>query len=240
MQTPNEKTPIPKCNDLAAYAARMMSKFTDNVVLVELAAKMAAAGEALAQKQSAYEGAVQAILPARVDVKYENFASDQRIRRMQKKAELADGKSNGPIVTFILPEGSTPIVRLLGDAQVQAMTNLEGRLSAAKPIWSEAETELADIKTHRERYALALTERRAKAQAARDLRAARNAEKASFLLTYATIAHQVEAEFPRDKAMQDLFFDDVRGRSTAEQASGDEDVPDTDEGGATPPAATPS
>jgi len=90
VQTPSEKTPVSKNTDLAAYAARMLGKFTANPVLVQLSARMLAAGEALQASQRSYETAARAILPARVDVKYEKLMSDQCVRRTQKKTELAD------------------------------------------------------------------------------------------------------------------------------------------------------
>jgi hypothetical protein len=229
MQTPTDKTPVSKDIDLAAYAARMLSKFPDNLVLKQLSEEMLAAGASLATAQRAYEDAVRAILPTRVDVKYENYASDLRIRRTQKKADLADGRPNGPIAKAVFPEGSAPIVRLQGASQVDAMVNLEGRLGSAKALWNEAETEKADVKSFRERYAGALEGRRAAGQTARDSRVERNAEKNRFLVKYAEIGHKVEAEFPRDRAMSDLFFDDVRGRSTAQQASEDEEVPEPED-----------
>ena len=114
------------------------------------------------------------------------------------------------------------------------MKDLEGRLGAAKSLWPDAESEQAETKEYRERYAKALKSRAEKGQNARNLRAERDAEKGRFLKTYVGIAHQVEAEFPRDRVMQDLFFDEVRGRSTEEQASGDEEVPEGDEGGVAP------
>ena len=235
MQTPDKKTPVPKNHDLAAYSARMLGKFTANPVLMELAARMLAAGEGLAASQRVYKEAVLAILPARVDVKYENFVSDQRIRRTLKKAELADDRANGPIVTAVFPNGANAIIRLQGKSQVEAMVDLEGNLDAAKALWPDAVNEMAEVREYRERYDAAILGRRAAGQAARNLRVERDAERARFLMTYAEIASRVQAEFPRDKAMQDLFFDDVRTRSTAEQAEGDEDVPE-DDAAAPPPA----
>jgi hypothetical protein len=58
-------------------------------------------------------------------------------------------------------------------------------------------------------YETALETRRAAGQKASDLRAARNLIKEDFLSVYAEISSRVRAEFPRDRAMQDLFFDDV-------------------------------
>ncbi|HVK65276.1 MAG TPA: hypothetical protein VM694_12420, partial [Polyangium sp.] len=79
-------------------------------------------------------------------------------------------------------------------------------------------------------YDNALTARRNAGQHARDMRAARNAAKDKFLHKYVEIMSRVEAEFPKDRATQDLFFDEVRTKSalaTADTSTGEE----ADEGG---------
>lgn len=213
MQSPTSNTPVSKCLDLAAYSARMLGKFPGNAVLAGLASKMSAGAAELSAAQSAYEMAVRDILPARVDVKYENHVSDRRVRTTQQKAEMADGKRGGSIASSVFPEGSAPITRLVGQSQVEAMKNLEGRLDAAKALWSDAAAEKADIGDAREKYEKAIQGRAAAGQKSRDLRAVRNAAKEKFVTTYAEVMSRVEAEFPRDKVMQDLFFDEVRTRS---------------------------
>lgn len=218
MQNPTTKTPVTKCLDLAAYAERMLGKFPDTAALAPLAVKMAAAAKALEESQTTYAAAVTAILPTRVDVKYENFVSDRRIRVTQQKAELADAKKNGPIASQAFPEGSAPIIRLVGMSQVARMVDLEGRLAALAPLWPDALAESTAIGQFRSAYDKAIKGRDQAGQAATNLRAVRNVAKESFLTTYAEITSRVSAEFPRDTQMQDIFFDDVRGRSAAEQA----------------------
>jgi hypothetical protein len=218
MQTPGAKTPISKCLDLAAYTARMLGKFPANGHLASLIPKLTTAAKTLDDAQSAYAAAVKAILPTRVDVKYENFASDRRIRLTQQKAEMADGVKGGPIATQAFPEGSAPIIRLLGSSQVNAMVDLEGRLSALLPLWAEASAESAAIAQCRSAYAKAIDGRESAGQKAANLRAVRDVAKQSFLNTYDTVTKLVAAEFPRDTVMQDLFFDDVREGSAEQQA----------------------
>jgi hypothetical protein len=227
MQSPTSNTPVSKCLDLAAYAARMLGKFPQNAVLAGLAAKMEGSAAELSATQAAYQLAVRDILPARVDVKYENHVSDRRIRMTQQKAEMADGKRGGSIASSVFPEGSAPITRLVGKSQVDAMKNLEGRLDAAKALWPDAAAEKADIGDARDKYEKALQGRAAAGQKSRDLRAARNAAKEKFVTTYIEVMSRVEAEFPRDKVMQDLLFDEVRTRSALSAA--DEDGGEGDE-----------
>lgn len=224
MQTPSMKTPVSKCQELATYAIRMFGKFSTNVVLTAVAAEMNAAKTHLTNAQDDYASAVQELLPARVDVKYENHVADRRIRLTQQKVEIADGKKGGRIAALVLPEGSTPITRLLGDSQIQAMADLEGRLESAVSLWPEAAAEKADIAKSREAYAAALKYRNDVAQNVRNKRALRNAAKEAFITKYAEIASRVAAEFPRDNAMQDLFFDDVRTKAALAEADDEGDA----------------
>ena len=233
MQNPTKKTPVSKCLDLATYSIRMFGKFSTNVVLTALAAEMTTVKTHLATTQEQYESAVKEVLVARVDVKYENHASDRRIRLTQQKVEIADGKKGGRIAALVFKDGSAPITRLLGDSQIQAMSDLEGLLDSAVTLWPEAADEKIDIAKHRESYDNALKYRKQLRQVARDKRALRDAAKEAYITKYAAITSRVEAEFPRDNAMQDLFFDDVRSKSALAQADedGNDDANDEDNAG---------
>ncbi|TKC95845.1 hypothetical protein [Polyangium fumosum] len=233
MQSPTQSTPVSKCLDLAAHATCMLSKFSCQAAFASLEDKMRAGATELATAQAEYEKALKAILPTRVDIKYENYVSDRRIRLSQQKAEIADGKRKGRIASLVFPEGSAPIIRLFGASQVEAMIDLEGRLAAAQASWPEAEAEKIELGVLRQRYQAALLNRQIAVQHARDLRAARNATKDRFLTTYAEVMARVEAELPRDKVSQALFFDEVRTRSalaTADTNEGDSVSSETREG----------
>lgn len=223
MQNPTANTTVSKCLELVAYAIRMFGKFPDNAALSAFAAELTNAKTNLADAQQQYESAVLEMLPARVDVKYENHISDRRIRQTQQKAELADGKKNGRIASLVFPDGSTPITRLVGDSQIQAMADLEGRLDSVINLWPDAAPEKADIAKYRQAYANALKYRSDVAQNVRNKRALRNAAKESFLTKYAEITSRVAAEFPRDNSMQDLFFDEARAKSALAQADDEND-----------------
>lgn len=230
MQGVNMKVPVSKCIELAAFSIRMFSKFPDNAVLVALAAGLQAASDDLWNAQSAYEGALRAMIPTRVDVKFENLVSDRRIRLTQQKVEIADGKKDGRIGKALFPEGSSPITRLLGQSQVDAMKDLEGRLEATVPLWSDATSEKADIKKYRESYKTAIDGRQSAEQKAQDLLALRDAAKDRFVTKYSQTQSLVEAEFPRDKPMQELFFDEVRTKSVQEKADTPEEQTPADGG----------
>ena len=222
MQTPSMQTTVSKCLELATYSIRMFGKFPTNVVLTALAAEMLTAKTDLATAQQHYQTAVEEILPARVDVKYENHMSDRRIRLTQQRIEIADGKKRGRIAALVFEDGSTPIIRLLGDSQIKAMSDLEGRLESAETVWPDAAIEKTDIAKHRAAYAASLEHRRNVAQNVRNKRAMRNAMKEIYITKYAEITSRVGAEFPRDSVMQDVFFDEARTKSALQEADADE------------------
>lgn len=228
MQIPTSKTPVSKCLDLATYSVRMLSKFPANAALAPLAESLQAVAETLRVAQTSYAEAVKAILPTRVDVKYEHFLSDRRIRLTQQKAEVADGKKGGEIATRAFPEGAAPIVWLVGVSQVNEMSDLAARLGTLEASWPESVSEAQAIAQCRDAYKASLEARQNAGQAANSLRAVRDVAKASFIAKYAEITSRVGKEFPRDTLMQELFFDDVRSRSTLVEADEPGAIPNTD------------
>lgn len=234
MQSPTMKTPVSRCEELATYSSQMMSMITGNVVLADLATRMLAAGGSLTAAQTAYTTAVRAILPTRVVVRFQDRMSDRCVKRVHKRAQIADGKEGGPIATAAFPDGPAAITRLQGESQVQAMIALEGDLTAALPMWADAADARAEVAQHRAAYKAAVDARTTARNAARAQRALRDAEKQRFLATYEEIAGLITAQFPRDRDMQELFFDKIRGRSAEQVADSDEDLPEEEE--ATAPA----
>lgn len=75
--------------------------------------------------------------------------------------------------------------------------------------WGGALAKRAEITSLRKDYETALEQRKAAGQKASNARAARDAAKEDFLDVYAEITARVKAEFPRDRRMQDIFFDSV-------------------------------
>lgn len=215
MQRPTSSTPVARCLELAIYASRMLGKFSDNPMLAESARRLAEGQGVLKLAQDAYETAAGAALAIRVDVGYEDYAADRLVRRTQQLAELDDGRRGGRIASQVFPGGSTPITRLQGESQVVAMRDLEARLDAARDIWPQAEAEKAAIEAQRIRYQEALAARQDSERNINDLRLARDAAKERFLDIYTQVANLVQAEFPRDRVIQNLFFDVVRPRAAS-------------------------
>lgn len=108
--------------------------------------------------------------------------------------------------------------------------DLEGRLEALSGTWDAAAAEQASIKKLRSQYETALKQRREAGQNASNKKAARDAAKEDYLDVYAQVAARVKAEYPRDRAMQDIFFDTVSdaGSPIEESGTDDDDVTETD------------
>ena len=241
MQVPTKKTPVARSIDLGLYARAMLAKFPQNAVLTKLGTKMGTAIHALDSAQHAYALAVRALIVPRVNVRFADYSSDAAVRATMRAAETADGMKNGKIVSAVFPDGVTPIVRPVGATQVKEMRDLEGRLEAVTSFWPGAAAEKAKIADQRAKYEAALEERRDGMQAASDLRAKRDAAREDFLDVYSVTSSRVKAEFPRNRPMQDLFFDEID--AGADDAGDDEtDTPDALAGGGAPaaPAAPPA
>ena len=234
MQLPTSKTPVSKCTALGRFAAAMLGKFTNKPALLSLAASIAAATDSLEAAQGAYAGSVLALVIPRVGVRYNDYVSDNVVRALQRQAEMFDGKRGGATGSFLFPDGVTPIVRPVGKTQVDAMQLIEGRLDALAS-WPDAAAEKAKLSAARASYAAALSDRDAAMLATAALRAKRDAAKEDFLDVYASVAAKVKSEFPRDRPMQDLFFDKVTDAVVA-----DDEEPADDPTPPAPPAPPPA
>ncbi|UQA55928.1 hypothetical protein [Polyangium aurulentum] len=224
------KTPVVKCETLASYAQTILNKFPQNPALTAVAQKLGAAATALAAAQAAYVAAVRDIVTTRAEVKWNDHTSDDGVRKVQRDAESADGHKGGRIASAILPNGITPIVKPVGSTQCQAMRDLEGRLEAMTASWPGASAAYQHIASLRSEYEAALAARQAAVQKASNLRAARDLAKEDFLDVYAEATARVKAEFPRNRRMQELFFDKVWDTDAAEQSAEEEAEEPTGEG----------
>lgn len=234
MIRPNQKTPVARCQELGLYTEHMLGKFPDNPRLAALAVRMRAGNGALETADLAYRTELRALMRLRIDANFENYVSDRRVRRTRKAVEMDDGRRSGRIAAQVLSGGSLDFSRIQGARQIEEMRSLETRLVAAQDIWPEALNEMADIAQHRMRYGTAVAARDEGLRRVKDLRLQRNAAKERFLHLYAEIVSLVEAEFPRDRATQELFFlsaYEKAGRSSEDGEPGEdgEDIGDGEE-----------
>ncbi|HWN70145.1 MAG TPA: hypothetical protein VNM90_21045 [Haliangium sp.] len=224
MQTLTKKTPVPVCLSAAGFTIRMMTKYPESPTMTELAPRLGAGRTELAQSERAVADAEEALMLARVDVMFEDHASDRYLRRLQNQAQSADGHKGGRISTTLFPDGLSEITRRQGPTQVKRMRELEGRLEPLT-TWPEAMTHLAGLIVRRTSYEGALDARTEAERVLTRARATRDAAKERFLDLYAEIAGRIASEFPRNRRMQDLFFDTIRTRTRAGAEQPDETLP---------------
>ena len=220
MQLPSRDTPVSRCETLAHFTAASSRRY---VALMEPTAEIASqlvgivnaleGGLAtLMATQDAYRSGVLACIAPRVEVKLVDHKADNEVRSGKRAADDA-GKD---VAAAVYPDGTTPIIRPIGQSEVNELRLLEGRILAAVPRWTGATASHARIAHVRTQYETALTNRSNALSAAAHKRALRNAAKEDFLDLFAKAAGTIKALFPRDRAVQDIFFDDVRASDDSE------------------------
>jgi hypothetical protein len=223
MRLPDQSTPVERCLEMAWYTEHMLGKFPENPRLAALSQRMGAGAKTLEAAELAYALGLHNLVRLRLDVDFEDYRSDRRVRRTRKQVEIHDGRQGGRVASQVFPSGSLDFSRLQGARQIEEMRTLESRVAAAQDIWPEAAAELADLTLHRTRHAAAIEARDAGVRQAKDLRTARNAAKERFIALYTECVNLVAAEFPRDRETQRLFFLDARPRRPRRARPGDGD-----------------
>ena len=226
MQTPIRQTPVTRCEALAYYAIAATRRYSillhppEDVVasLAAIAANLESGVTGLSTSQAAYRTAVLACIGPRVEVRMVDTMADDVVRGAKRSADGA-GKD---IAAMVFPDGITPIVKPVGQSEVTALIALEGRIEAAPPRWSDAEVQLGRVRSARIAYESALRERTTAMSHAASRRALRDTAKETFLDIYASSTAAIRALFPRDKALQDLFFEETRAASGNADDAADE------------------
>lgn len=217
-------TPVRKCLAVAEHTVHMLAKFPENPRLAQMSLRLSEGSLTLENAQQALHVAERAALRTRIDASYENYLSDQCMRRVQKQVETQDAHRGGRVSSLVLADATPNFTRLQGQKQVEAMRQFELRLAGVQDIWPGAAAEVATVAEHRVRYEGALDARAQGKRAIAEARVSRNTAKERFVQLYAEIASLVKAEFPRDRHTQELFFIDPSPRR------GNGDIDEGDEG----------
>lgn len=167
--------------------------------------------EALASAKAAREQAEQGLIQPRVAARFAEFAVEIVLRDIAFMARNADNRAGGDLVfRAVFPNGLDAEVRPRGAAQLAASQALRTRLDAqpaAAPIKAQALKPLDDALAA---LGAALEARR---KAELDLGIARAAEdgaRETFCSGYDSNAGAIRQMFPRNRARQDLHFDQFR------------------------------
>jgi hypothetical protein len=167
--------------------------------------------EALAAAKMAREQAEQGLIKPRVAARFAEYALECVLREIASLAHNTDNKAGGDLVfKAIFPNGLDAEVRPRGAAQLTVSTALRDRLDsqpAAATVKAQAMNEFdaalggldAAIGTKREAERVLVT-----------ARAAEDGARARFVSGYDSNAGAIRQMFPRNRARQDLHFDQFR------------------------------
>ena len=230
MQMILSTTPVTRCESLAQYTVGALRRF---VVLFapppEKAAQLLATADALeagidvlSSRQSEYRAHVLACIGPRLEVKLVDLKADTEVRH----SKLAVDAVSKTASFAVFPDGITPIVKPVGQSEVDGLRALEGRMTASASHWPDATAWQGRIASVRVLYETALKSRTDAMSAAANARALRNAAKEDFVTLYAKANGAIKMIFPRERAVQDIFFDEVRG-AAGEDAEPDDAEPVT-------------
>jgi hypothetical protein len=225
MKVPSKRTPVRTCLDAAGYSGRMFAKHSDDSRLVELGTRFGGGRTELAEAERRLIAAEENLNLVRVDVAFEDYSSDRCLRRVLARIEAVDGRKGGRLSKLVFPDGLSDVTKRTGTAQVERMRAVEARLAALQG-WPDALNQSAEVMVHRMSYESAIEQRLAAERQVVTARVERNAAKERFLNLYAEIAGQIRSIFPRDKRMQDLFFDDLGARTRRYAGEPDDDESD--------------
>jgi hypothetical protein len=225
MQLPSKRTPVRKCVAAAGFSCRMLAKHGEDPRLAELGLRFEGGRTELIQSERRLLDSEDHLNLVRVDVMFEDYSSDVFLRRLMARAEAEDGRKGGKLSKLLFPDGLQDITKRKNAAQVERMRQLEARLAEVQD-WDEAAGLATELGGYRGRYEVALGVRLEAERQVVTERARRDATKERFLDLYAEIAAQIRSIFPRDRRMQDLFFDDLSVRSRRYAGEPGDDLPD--------------
>lgn len=214
MQQPLPNTPVAKCETLARHVVASIRRYIaifspaaeTRVELEGIAARIGAGSAELVRAQGVYRERVLDLIEPRVEVKMVDLKADDVVRAVKRMAE--DAK----VADRIFPFGVMPIVKPVGQSEVDELQKLEERISGSIG-WADKDAALARITAVRAEYETALGRRRAAISASGSARALRDSTREEFINLYASAMGTVKALFPRERATQDAFFDAVRTAS---------------------------
>jgi hypothetical protein len=214
MQQPLFNTPVAKCETLARHIVASIRRYIAlfsptaqvRAELEAIAARIAAGSLQLVSAHGVYRERVLDLIEPRVEVKMVDLKADDVVRSVKRLADEAK------VADRIFPDGVTPIVKPVGQSEVDELQKLEERISGSIG-WADKDAAQARIASVRADYETALGRRRAALSASGSARALRDSTREEFVNLYASAMGTVKALFPRDKATQDAFFDAVRTAS---------------------------
>jgi hypothetical protein len=198
-----------------------------------LAAAFQPTQDALAAAHGAREQAEEALATPRVAARFSEFALERVIRQVALLAHTADNNTDsGPAFRGLFPDGLDAELRPRGAAQLAAAAGLRARLGG-QPAAAGVKAQVAEaLDAAIALLGASLEARQAAERALGIARANEDGARETFVAAYDSNAGAIRQMFPRQRAQQDLHFDDFRERRVT--AAGGDGHP-----GGAPGAGTP-
>jgi hypothetical protein len=171
MQQPLFNTPVAKCETLARHVVASIRRYIAlfsptaqvRAELEAIAARIAAGSLQLVSAHGVYRERVLDLIEPRVEVKMVDLKADDVVRSVKRLADEAK------VADRIFPDGVTPIVKPVGQSEVDELQKLEERISGSIG-WADKDAAQARIASVRADYETALGRRRAARLDARGIR----------------------------------------------------------------------
>jgi hypothetical protein len=184
-----------------------------------LGAAFKPAHDALVAARAARELAEDALIEPRANARFAEAALEAVLRDVAAEAHSQDRKSSGELAfKAIFPNGLDAEVRPRGPGQLTVATALRSRLESQPAAAAVKAAKLKDLDAAMATLGSALETRRMAQQALGLARANEDGARETFVSSYDSNAGAIRQIFPRNRARQDLYFDQIR----AEQAADDD------------------
>lgn len=191
-----------------------------------LATAFKLAHDALTVAHAAREQAEDALVEPRANVRFVEAELEMVLRDVADEAHRQDRRTSGEqAFKAIFPDGLDPEVRPRGTGQLAVATALRSRLDLQPAAAVVKGLKLKDLDAAIAALASALEARRMAEQALGLARANEDGARETFVSSYDGNAGAIRQLFPRNRARQNLYFDQIRVEQPADDDQQEPAVP---------------
>jgi len=182
--------------------------------------------DALAAAKTGREQAEDALIAPRVGARFAEFGLERVLRQIALQAHAADNNTDhGAAFKALFPNGLDAELRPRGAAQLTASTALRGRLDTQPAAAGVKAQCMKDFDAALATLGGALEARRMAERALGIARATEDGARETFISAYDSNAGAIRQMFPRNRAQQDLHFDEFRVQRSASDDDNGGDQP---------------
>ncbi len=175
------------------------------------------AHDGLAAARAARELAEDALIEPRANVRFVEAELEMVLRDIADEAHRQDRRASGELAfKAIFPNGLDAEVRPRGPGQLTVATALRVRLDSLPAAAAVKAVKLKDLDAAMAALGAALEARRMAEQALGLARANEDGARETFVSSYDSNAGAIRQLFPRNRARQNLYFDQIRAEPSAD------------------------